>query len=311
MKLRANSKGEKGLVAQGGDVGRYLYWSDRRVRAVAEEIGLALECGWRWSFTLSLPMTQPQIGEGNRARNRLRTAQQILRKLGPLAATAFDRSPPVAYAQGTGRVEFAEFVGNYAANEAVLCHIRTRCQEGRPVDVVLFGSMEHVEGFRPGDAIDAGWVSSAAPAIEELLRSRGTEHTWQWDDDQSRAVEALKAAVQQGQIPGQEHEGRPWTRGYTLGHHRQAHWCAESYADVVLDDRRWNLDGEFGLADAHRIVIGAPLWVRALQPDTIFRYQGGATGRLRHLLGRRASIVAQSPPAPAVTRSLHRVRAPE
>ncbi|MFF1422041.1 hypothetical protein [Streptomyces sp. NPDC058280] len=256
-------------------------------------------------------MTQLQIGEGNRARNRVRTAQRILRKLGPLAATAFDGPPRVVYAQGTGRVEFAEFVGTYAANEAVLCHIRTRCQEGRPVDIVLFGSMEHVEGFRPGDAIDAGWVSSAAPAIEELLRSRGTENTWQWDDNQSRAIEALKIAVQQGKRPGQEQEGRPWTRGYTLGHDRQAHWCAEVYDDVVLDDARWNLDGELGLADAHRIVIGAPLWVRALQPDTLVRYKGGATGWFRRLLGRRASIVAPSPPAPATTGSLHRVRAPE
>ncbi|MGP3732996.1 hypothetical protein ACTWJ9_07210 [Streptomyces sp. GDS52] len=79
-------------MAQGDDVGRYLYWSDHCVRAVAEEVGLALERGWQWSFTLSLPMTQLQIGEGNRARNRLLTAQRILRRLGSLAATAFDVS---------------------------------------------------------------------------------------------------------------------------------------------------------------------------------------------------------------------------
>lgn len=298
-------------MTRGGDIGRYLYWSDRRVRAVAEEIGLALERRWQWSFTLSLPMTQLQIGEAHRARNRLRIAQRLLRKLGPLAASTFDGPPSVPYAQGTGHVEFAEFVGNYAANEAVLCHIRTRCAEGRPVDVVLFGSMEHVEGFRPGDALDAGWVSSAAPAIEELLRSRGTENTWQWDDDQSRAVEALKIAVQQGQRPGQEHESQPWTRGYTLGHDRQAHWCAEIYADVVLDDARWNLDGELGMADAHRIVIGAPLWVRALRPDTVVRYQAGATGWFRRLLGRRPAPAPSCAPAHAAIRAPDRVRAPE
>lgn len=297
-------------MTRGGDTGRYLYWSDRRVRAVAEEAGLVLERRWQWSFTLSLPMTQLQIGEANRARNRLRIAQRLLRKLGPLAASTFDAPPSAPYIQGTGRVEFAEFVGNYAANEAVLCHIRTHCAEGRPVDVVLFGSMEHVEGFRPGDALDAGWVSSAAPAIEELLRSRGTENTWQWDDDQSRAVEALKIAVQQGQRPGHEHEGQPWTRGYTLGHDRQAHWCAEVYADVVLDDARWNLDGELGMADAHRIVIGAPLWVRALRPDTIVRYQAGASGWFRRLLGRRPAPALSSPSAHAAIRSPGRVRAP-
>lgn len=298
-------------MAQGDDVGRYLYWSDRRVRAVAEELGLALERRWQWSFTLSLPGTQLQVGEGNRARRRLRTAQRLLRKLGPLAAPAFDGPPPVAYAQGIRRVEFAEFVGTYAANEAVLCHIRTHCAEGRPVDVVLFGSMEHVEGFRPGDTIDAGWVSSAAPAIEELLRSRGTENTCQWDDDQSRAVEALKIAVQQGhEGPGREYEGRPWTRGYTLGHDRQAHWCAEVYADVVLDDDCWDLDGELGMADAHRIVIGAPLWVRALRPDTLVRYQAGSSGRLRRLLGRRPAPATCLRP-PTAIRDPGRVPAPE
>ncbi|MBT2370396.1 hypothetical protein J7E88_35295 [Streptomyces sp. ISL-10] len=298
-------------MTQGGDTGRYLYWSDRRVRAVAEEVGLVLERRWQWSFTLSLPMTQLQIGEANRARNRLRIAQRLLRKLGPFAASTFDAPPSAPYIQGTGHVEFAEFVGNYAANEAVLCHIRTHCAEGRPVDVVLFGSMEHVEGFRPGDALDAGWVSSAAPAIEELLRRRGTENTWQWDDDQSRAVEALKIAVQQGQRPGHEHEGQPWTRGYPLGHDRQAHWCAEVYADVVLDDARWNLDGELGMADAHRIVIGAPLWVRALRPDTIVRYQAGASGWFRCLLGRRPAPALSSPSAQAAIPAPDRVRAPE
>ncbi|MGW6322890.1 DUF7019 family protein [Streptomyces sp. NPDC055097] len=281
-----------GRSAQHGP-GRYLYWSERRVRAVAEEIGLAMERGWQWSFTLSLPMTQFQIGERTRSQNRLRTSQRLLRRLGPLAAAAFDAPPPVSYAQGVGHVEFAEFVGSYATNKGVLCHIRTRCHEGRTVDIVLFGSAEHVEGFRPGDAIDDGWVSSAAPAIEELLRSRGTENTWLWDDDQSRAVEALKIAVRQGEQHGGEHDGRPWSRGYTLGHDRQAQWCAEVYADVVLDDSRWanDLAVDLGLNDVHRIVIGAPLWIRALRTDTLVRYQGGTNSRLRRLLGRRRSAV--------------------
>ncbi|MCP3822656.1 hypothetical protein NLX86_32605 [Streptomyces sp. A3M-1-3] len=279
-------------MARQADVGRYRYWSDRRVRDVAEEVGLALERDWQWSFTLGLPMAQFQLGEGARAQNRLRTAERIVKKLGSLAATDFDRPAPVQYARGTGRVAFAQFVGTYASNDAALCHIRTQCGEGRQVDVVLFGSLEHVDGFRAGDAIDDGWVSSAAPAIEELLRSRGTENTSQWDDDQTRAVEALTIALQQGELPGQDHEGRPWTRGYTLGHDHQAQWCAEIYADVVLDDARWwRLQDDPFLHGAHRIVIGAPLWVRALRPDTLVRYQGGASGRFRRLLGRRQATV--------------------
>ncbi|NEB88959.1 hypothetical protein G3I43_33060 [Streptomyces anulatus] len=122
---------------------------------------------------------------------------------------------------------------------------------------------------------------------------RGTENTWQWDDDQSRAVEALKTAVRQGEQHGGEHDGRHWTRGYTLGHDRQAQWCAEVYADVVLDDSRWanDLAVDLGLNDVHRIVIGAPLWIRTLRTDTLVRYQGGTNSWLRRLLGRRRSAV--------------------
>jgi hypothetical protein len=61
-------------------------------------------------------------------------------------------------------------------------------------------------------------------------------------------------------------------RGYTLENDRQAHWCAEIYAGIVLDDARRNLDGELGMADAHRMVTRAPVWVRALRPDTAVRY---------------------------------------
>lgn len=287
--MRTQAKGM--CVAQQSAVGRYRYWSDRRVQAVAEEVGVALDSDSRWTVTLGLPMLQLQFGKGTRAPNRLRTAEKVLKALGSLVATDFNCPAPVQYARGTGQVAFAEFVGTYASNDGMLCHIRTQCGEGRRVDVVLFGSMENLDGFRVGDAINDGWVSSAAPAIEELLRSRGAENTSQWDDDQSRAMEALKIAVQQGTRPNQDHEGHPWTRGHTLGHDNDAEWCAEIYADVVLDDTRWDLERDPDLAETHRIIVGAPLWVRSLRPDALVRYRGGEQGRIRRIVGRRPAIV--------------------
>jgi hypothetical protein len=54
--------------------------------------------------------------------------------------------------------------------------------------------------LRAADAMKAGWSSSARYAIEELLLSRGTKNTSQWDDDQAIAVEAMEIARHQGEI---------------------------------------------------------------------------------------------------------------
>jgi hypothetical protein len=36
-----------------------------------------------------------------------------------------------------------------------------------------------------------------------------------------------------------EHEGKPLTRGFTLGHAVESEWFAQIYSDVALDKDRW------------------------------------------------------------------------
>ena len=125
------------------------------------------------------------------------------------------------------------------------------------VAVVLFGSEANVAG-NLGRAKEIGWSSSAAYAVEEFVMSQGKLNRSQWDDE-ALAVEALRIAERQGSWDDDRaHQGRPWTRGFTLGRLDRAEWLAEIYYDVVLDKDRW-VPGNIGV---DRIVIGAPFWVR-------------------------------------------------
>jgi hypothetical protein len=64
----------------------------------------------------------------------------------------------------------------------------------------------------------------------------------------------------------EENDGKPWTRGFTLGQARESEWCAEIYDDVVLDKSRLSFphwDPAYGV---DRILIGAPQWVWTPKP---------------------------------------------
>jgi len=70
-----------------------------------------------------------------------------------------------------------------------------------------------------------------------------------------------------------EHEDKPWTRGFTLGHATESE-CAQIYSDVVLDKDRWTFDRDGGTSpDVDRILIGAPLWVRTPGAHAVTRYR--------------------------------------
>jgi hypothetical protein len=147
------------------------------------------------------------------------------------------------------------------------------------VDVCLFGSMDNFSGYiQKADFNAAGWTSSAWYAIEELLATRGRANTSQWDDEESRAVEALKIATGQG-ITGHisDHKDRPWTRGFTVGCADDADWFAEVYVDVLLDKDRWDFDEDDPEYGAERIIIGAPLWIRTAlsRPVTLYHVGNG------------------------------------
>lgn len=142
--------------------------------------------------------------------------------------------------------------------------------------------MDNVDGFRRGDAVEAGWSSSAEPAIWELLDSSGTRNTSQWDDDQSRAVEALRIALCQG-MTGHfaEHAGRPETRGFTLGRSSSCTYLAEVFTDVTLTPRdgTWALPWPAPTASSSAGRCGSA-------PPGPSRWSGTAGGRACALISR-------------------------
>lgn len=205
-----------------------------------------------------------------RTLRRAEIARRIEVAIGDHAVDDFVTPPSVRFAKGIGRVSFAQFAGVSTVNDGVVVHTSAQSSTGTPVEVCLFGSLENMAGYAgASDKTGSGWVSSAAPAIHEFLTSRGTVNTSQWDDPEALSVEALTIAQDQGIVGRrEEHEGRPWTRGFTLGHADDSEWFAEIYSDVILDKSRWRLD-----EDVDRILIGAPLWVRTPQPQAVTRYR--------------------------------------
>ncbi|MER5352278.1 hypothetical protein ABT093_18360 [Kitasatospora sp. NPDC002551] len=279
------------MARRNDDVGRFLYWSERRIRSIAGDNGISLG-GWRLTSVSPptavgpLPLPQASFSAPAREADRRDMTIRVRKELRSRTEVGFDSPPPTDFAEGVGRVEFARFIGGPARDRGVLLHTHTHSGDGRRVDVILFGSLDNTPGFRATDAAEVGWTSSAWLAVSRLLEGIQPESDSFWGDTESVAFEALKIALHQG-CTGRdsEHAGRPWTRGFTLGRAEDCEWFAEIYADVVLDHDRWAplLRGE-GLNSPERILIGAPVWARTASPKSLVRYarlraRGGTSRR--------------------------------
>jgi hypothetical protein len=272
-------------VGELGVVRKYYYWSDRKVREITANNDISLSTRWPWSLkTPSIPyFGQIEIGEQQRNLRRNELADKIETVIGHWAVEDLVTPPPVQFARGIGHLEFARFVGSYAANDGAIMHIQTRSSLGTRADICLFGSMDNFWGrIQRADYNPEGWTSSAWYAIEELLDTRGHENTSQWDDEESRAVEALKIALGQGITTHvSEHKDRPWTRGFTIGSVEDTEWFADIYVDVELTKDRWDFspaEPEYG---AERILIGAPVWVRTASSAPLTFYHADSDGSRR------------------------------
>ncbi|MFF4409858.1 hypothetical protein [Streptomyces sp. NPDC001404] len=253
------------------DIGKFVYWSDRAVKEHAESNGIELTRRW-WTLHVGSPWVKVGPPSTNQTtRNRLEEAHRMDRGLADAVLNDYDALPPARFIRGVGKVSFAKFAEWYGKREAVVMHTQTHSAQGKRVDICLFGSKDNVSGMGPYDNFASGWTSSAAPAIAELLQSKGKQNTSQWDDDHSRSVEALRIALHQGAGGNDaEHADRPETRGFTIAHAEACWYFAEIYTDVVLDPQRWNLDGD--MKGAERIMVGRPLWVRETIPEAVVRY---------------------------------------
>ena len=271
------------------DSGSYLYWSERRVTEIASDNGIRLGDRLNWTVKAAPQGIGAEVASRDRAElSRRERALKIEKAIGSKAASIFDLPPRTRFAKGVGRVDIARFIGGPERDKGAMFHVRTTSSRGQRVDLVLFGSMDNFPGqiLRSSDAPEAGWYSSAWHAIAELLESRGTRNTSQWDDPESLSVEVLNLALHQGSTGTEgDHEGRPWTRGYTLAHADDSEWFAQIYTDVVLTERRWNLRGN--MSGAQRILVGAPVWLRTATPQSVVRYaemrQRATTTRRRRM----------------------------
>ncbi|MBW5483696.1 DUF7019 family protein [Streptomyces bambusae] len=281
--LRCAGWGSGEDLAVGRDeAGSYLYWSDRRVDEIASDNGVTLGSRLSWTIKAAPQGIGAEVANRERASlTRREKALKIEKVIGDQAVSTFQSPPPAHFAKGVGQVNIARFIGGPERDKGAMLHVRTTSVGGRRVDLVLFGSLDNFPGrpFRPSDALDSGWFSSAWYAIAELLESRGTRNTSQWDTPELLSVEALHIALNQGsESPGTDQEA--WTRGLTLAHAHDCEWFAQIYTDVVLTPGRWNFgDNRSG---AHRILIGAPVWVRTASPESLIRYAD-----LRRAAGRR------------------------
>ncbi|MFD9069819.1 hypothetical protein [Streptomyces lasiicapitis] len=286
-------------------IGKYVYWSDRAIRRIAEDNGIELAGHTRWTAGVTGGVFQAsRAGQERLTRNRVEEARRIEKGLRTAVVEDLTTPPKAAFVNVTGKVSFARFHQRCAKNPGALLHLQKHCGAGRRVDTCLFGSMDCVSGFGPWDDFEDGWTSSEMPAIEELLRAQGTANT-SWDEDAEYfSLEALKIALRQGSTGTDEHHAdRPQTRGFTVGHNDACSVFAEVYSDTVLDRQRWNHHPHDPLASADRIIVGRPLWVRTQHPEGTVRYPDLRAGtwsasrswmrRLRLLPHRHTTATAQ------------------
>lgn len=243
-----------------GEIVRYLYWSNRRIRSIADENEIDIDPRWKLKISGFRFPFMPTIDLENAPRTLYHNeiATRIESAIGEHAIEDFVTPPRARFAKGVGRVEFSRFVTDRP--DQVVLHTRTQASDGTRVAVCLFGSRDNVAGFLgPRDRQPDGWTSSASLAVAHWLATRCAENNSQWDDPESISVEALNIATYQGTNEVfDENPEQPWTRGFTFADADESEWFVEVYSDVVLTDGRWHLDDP-----VDRILIGAPLWIRA------------------------------------------------
>lgn len=237
-----------------GDISRYIYWSNRRIRSIARDNGIALNKSWRLSTVTSpesiagIPVPQAEFAPtGPSEQDRRAMAKRIRKALEKHTAKTFNSPSPAQFANGVSQVAFARFDSLPGVRPAVMLHTRSRGSIGQRVDVCLFGSLDNMEGFQAAE-VSQGWYDSSWFAIAERLQDSNPRDAFR-DDPKALAVTALGLALVHCR-------GRR-----SLGHELTCEWFAEVYVDVVLDEGHEELE--------QRILIGAPLWLRTVSPAFI------------------------------------------
>ncbi|MFD7710168.1 hypothetical protein ACFV6E_08050 [Streptomyces sp. NPDC059785] len=255
--------------------GRFVYWSERLVDEVIDSNGIRIDPRLKSIVKVGAGGAGVELSAHERSKvSRFEVMKKVSKRLGggdPLSE--LDAPGPLAFVQGQGRADVTEFrrsglgADHDHRQESCLVHVLTAGKRGHRVDLCLFGSLGNLTGYTAPQDPDPGWTSSAAPAIDELVASRGARIPRAYDDE-TVAVEALRTALHHGAVgtagepPGRP--VRPGTHAYTVAGIESCQYAAVVYKDVTLTPDRWDFEGEPALNGAHRILVGAPLWLRAV-----------------------------------------------
>jgi hypothetical protein len=258
---------------------KVLYWSERRVRAVAEGHGIHLQpratTEWTTPAWGLLPVAKRR--QPTRPLSRIEQARAVEDGLGESIEREFGSNDPCAFATGRTTVSFARLQGVASDNHAVI-FAEVAPPLGPPIAICLFGSMTNFIEFLGAAAITSyerpeyeGWSSSAAPDVLAFIGSRCSKLPSFYTSNAHIGVEALKIANSQG-VRGDANDPinrRPWRRAFTFGDIQEtAEWLAEVYCDIDLSNE---IAGPF---DGYkRIIIGAPLWIMTPYLKSIRLYE--------------------------------------
>ncbi|MER5457792.1 hypothetical protein ABT008_23745 [Micromonospora sp. NPDC002389] len=263
-------------MGERGDLTRYAYWSERRVRSIAEDGGIDLSPRWRSKLAVSVPLLNSTAEFEREPRGLFRNeiADRIERAIGDLAVEDFVTPPRVRFAKGRGQVEFTHLTG--CRPPRVVVGVRSVASDGSRVAVCLFGSTDNLAGFvSAGEQyVGAGsGASSSGSSISSWLVSGFPEDRSEPIDAQSISREAVAVAFDNG--PG---DGGPSRRDreqpeFSFDQVTDSEWFAEIYSDVVLVPDSWT-----GRTSVDRVLIGAPLWVRTPRGRADRRRAMNATG---------------------------------
>ncbi|WP_345060576.1 hypothetical protein [Streptomyces rameus] len=267
-------------------VGRYVYWSERLFREVIDDNGVQLDSRVKASLKLGVAGGGLDLAGRDREKTTFEVAEKLKRKLRRSIVSDFDTSSSLQLVKGASWVEVSEFQRwgyprHRLGQRTAVMHARTVTREGRRVDLCLFGGLKNLRGYTvPDDDPVGGWTSSAAPAIEELVASRGVAPSEEDGDaslfdEEGLAVETLKVSLSQGiYVHPDDHMGRPETRAFTVMGFDATEYVALIYRDVTLTPGRWDFRHEQEMMGTSRILIGAPLWLRTTRPNSIRTYFG-------------------------------------
>jgi hypothetical protein len=265
-----------------GGIVHYLYWSAGRVDQVITDNGFPIKRPV--SRTIGGQVSTP-VGGVTYANTtmaavvpRHRIALDVEKGLGSSAVSSFDGPGPIGFAKGIGTIVFGEFVNTGGDKLGIGSVFATsESTDGGRTAICLFGSMSNFTDYlqEGGSRRQEGWTSSSAPYIRDFL-NKNCKGGVAGLSETDLASAALDVCLMQGTyvqaVDGDERRASlPWRRGFNYGDVQNvAEWCAQIHYDARIDvvsEYRSNWKG------FHRVLIGAPLWVRTPTLRAIRLYQ--------------------------------------